>query len=98
MGVCSYPHTEVADAFVAEARAYERALSFTSKMGFRRILVEGDSRTIINKLQAKKEDRFILRAIISNIKILESFMEEVSYHFLHREANMAAHIRTKEGR
>lgn len=33
----------MADAFVAEARAYELAVLFAIHMGFHRVLVEGDS-------------------------------------------------------
>ncbi|MBA0868457.1 hypothetical protein Goshw_013855 [Gossypium schwendimanii] len=43
MGACTFPYERVVNAFVAEAKAYERALLFAIKMGFRRILVEGDS-------------------------------------------------------
>ncbi|MBA0849266.1 hypothetical protein Goshw_013622, partial [Gossypium schwendimanii] len=43
MGVCTYLYEGVADGFIAEARASERALLFAIEMGFRRILLEGDS-------------------------------------------------------
>lgn len=33
MGACTYPYVDVADAFVAEARACERALLFAIDMG-----------------------------------------------------------------
>ncbi|MBA0605480.1 hypothetical protein Godav_018050 [Gossypium davidsonii] len=36
MGACTYPLLDVADAFVAEARACERALYFALDMGFRK--------------------------------------------------------------
>lgn len=50
LGACTYPYTDVADAFVAEARACERALLFAIDMGFRLVILEGDSLTIIKKL------------------------------------------------
>ncbi|MBA0770548.1 hypothetical protein Gotri_019170 [Gossypium trilobum] len=36
MGACTYPLLDVADAFVAEAKACERALYFALAMGFRK--------------------------------------------------------------
>ncbi|KAH1045942.1 hypothetical protein J1N35_036726 [Gossypium stocksii] len=45
MGVETYLFMNVADAFVAEARACERSLLFALRMGFRRLIVEGDSLT-----------------------------------------------------
>lgn len=50
MGACFYPFCEVADVFVAEARACEKAVLFTLEMGFSRVVIEGDSLTIIKKL------------------------------------------------
>ncbi|MBA0865046.1 hypothetical protein Goshw_008434 [Gossypium schwendimanii] len=35
MGACTYPHIGIADAFIAEARACERAVIFAVEMGFR---------------------------------------------------------------
>lgn len=98
MSACTYPLSDVADAFVTKARACEQALIFTSAMGFRRIVVEGDSRTVINKIQTIGEDRSILRALTSNFKRLERFMDAVSYRFVHKEVNKATHILAKEGR
>lgn len=37
------PLDDVVDAFVAEARACERAMIFAAEMGFTRIMLEGDS-------------------------------------------------------
>ncbi|KAK5835503.1 hypothetical protein PVK06_011193 [Gossypium arboreum] len=45
LGAYTYPIADVADAFVAEARACERALYFALDMGFRNIILECDSLT-----------------------------------------------------
>lgn len=42
VGVETYLFNDVADAFVAEARACERALIFAGRMCFRRLVVKGD--------------------------------------------------------
>ncbi|KAL1066849.1 hypothetical protein V6Z11_D12G089300 [Gossypium hirsutum] len=49
VGVETYLFNDVADAFVAEARACERALIFAGRMCFRRLVVKGDLLTIIKK-------------------------------------------------
>lgn len=43
LGAETYLFEDVVDAFVAEARACERALIYATEMGFRCLLVEGDS-------------------------------------------------------
>ncbi|MBA0688118.1 hypothetical protein Goari_005924 [Gossypium aridum] len=48
-------HRHVADAFAAEALACLNAITFARDMGFMKVVVEGDSRTIIVKGQ--KRDR-----------------------------------------
>ncbi|KAA3459595.1 reverse transcriptase [Gossypium australe] len=45
IGACTYQVNDAADAFVAESRACERAILFAIDMGFRKIMVEGDSLT-----------------------------------------------------
>lgn len=67
---------------MAEARACERAILFAVKMGFRRLLMEGDSLSIIKNLKTKGEDRSILRLIIHHIRILKKKFEDVSYLFV----------------
>jgi len=91
LGACTYPYTDVADAFVAEARACERALLFAIDMGFRLVILEGDSLTIIKKLTTVKEDRSILRPIPQSIRRLEKYLDKVTYQFVPRTVNRAAH-------
>lgn len=50
VGAETYLFSDMVDAFVAEARVYERALLFAINMGFRHLVVEGDSLTVIKKL------------------------------------------------
>ncbi|MBA0700459.1 hypothetical protein Goari_022320, partial [Gossypium aridum] len=51
VGAKTYLFKDVADSFVAEARACERALVFAHKMGFQRLAVEGDALSVIKKYQ-----------------------------------------------
>ncbi|MFQ6620593.1 hypothetical protein Gotur_000199 [Gossypium turneri] len=67
----TYLVENVDDAFMAEARACERALILARLKGFRRLIVEGDSLT---------------------------GFDEVSYQFVNRSLNAAAHALAVEGR
>ncbi|KAG4211321.1 hypothetical protein ERO13_A02G096600v2, partial [Gossypium hirsutum] len=84
VGAETYLFEDVVDAFVAEARACERALLFAFRMGFRCLI--------------KEEDKSILRSIIHHIRNLENCFEEVSYLFVPRLVNRAAHTLAIEGR
>ncbi|MFQ6657466.1 hypothetical protein Gotur_027127 [Gossypium turneri] len=91
MGACTYLLLDVADAFVPEAKACERALYFALDMGFKKVIPEGDSLTVIKKLNSNIVDRSVLRPISQHIHFLAGFFKEVTYLFVPREANKAAH-------
>ncbi|KAA3469411.1 reverse transcriptase [Gossypium australe] len=98
VGAKTYLFEDVVDTFVAEVRACERAILFAVEMGFRRLLVEGDSLSVIKKLKTKGEDRSILRPIIQHIRILENSFENASDLFVPRLVNGAAHTLALEKR
>ncbi|KAH1067121.1 hypothetical protein J1N35_032108 [Gossypium stocksii] len=98
LGACTYLIQDVADAFIAEARACERALLFAKDMGFQKLEVEGDSLSIIKKLKENRTDRSILRSIIQRIRSLEKFFEKVIYLFVPRDIIRVAHALAMEGR
>ncbi|PPD92765.1 hypothetical protein GOBAR_DD10294 [Gossypium barbadense] len=91
MGACTVSNDDIADAFVAEARACERALYFARDMGFRKVVLEGDSITVIKKLKTNAIDRSILSPISQHIRVSTEGFEEVTYNFVPREVNKAAH-------
>ncbi|MBA0734622.1 hypothetical protein Gogos_018522 [Gossypium gossypioides] len=98
VGAETYLFEDITDAFVAEARACERALIFASKMCLRRLIVEGDSLTVITNIQKKKKDKSVLRPITHHIYNLGKCFEVVSYFAVPRVANEAAHTLAMEGR
>lgn len=73
------------------------ALLFAVEIGFQSIVVEDDSLFVIKKQKSRIEDGLLLRVIIYKIRRLKLRVEEISYQFVRREANMAAHILAKEG-
>ncbi|KAH1130439.1 hypothetical protein J1N35_001817 [Gossypium stocksii] len=79
LGACTYPFGDMVDEVVAEARACERAMLFAVGFEWRRIILKGDSLTIIKKLNLEEEDRSLIRPIINNICALGKKFENVSY-------------------
>ncbi|KAA3467018.1 reverse transcriptase [Gossypium australe] len=59
MATSTYPNSYVKDTTIVEARACIQALIFVEELGFQRIMVEGDSLTIINKVMATIEDESV---------------------------------------
>ncbi|MBA0824001.1 hypothetical protein Goarm_020691, partial [Gossypium armourianum] len=72
MGVCTYLYEGVADGFIAEARASERALLFAIEMGFRRILLEGDSLLRRNQIRSKRW--WMRTGLLSFVKVEKSLL------------------------
>ncbi|MBA0749293.1 hypothetical protein Gogos_003240, partial [Gossypium gossypioides] len=87
MGACTYPMMDIADAFMAEARACERAIYFALDMGFRKVVLKGDLLTVIKKLVSNNTDRYVLCHISQHIQGLAKAFEEITYNFIPREAN-----------
>ncbi|XP_016684229.2 uncharacterized protein [Gossypium hirsutum] len=78
MGACTYPHIGIADAFIAEARACERADIFAVEMGFRAVQIKvnleesiGDMRetleVVLTRMEELREDskEFVLETLSS---------------------------------
>ncbi|KAK8546682.1 hypothetical protein V6N12_027456 [Hibiscus sabdariffa] len=98
MAACSTPHYHVVDAFVAEVLACLQAIVFAKELGFRRIVVEGDSLSVIKKVNCNIADKSIIALIIHDIKEVARNLESVSFCFARREANNAAHVLARDGR
>ncbi|KAA3481323.1 reverse transcriptase [Gossypium australe] len=97
-GAKTYLFENVADPFVAEARAYERTLFFAAKMNFRRLIVEGDSLSVIKIIKKNNSDKSVLRPITQHIVQLGMCFEEISYLYVPRTINGVAHTLALEGR
>ncbi|MBA0592257.1 hypothetical protein Gorai_009241, partial [Gossypium raimondii] len=61
------------------------AMQFALEMGFAKIILESDSRTIIKNLQATKEDYSEIRLIIWDEKALARIFSSCCFEFVARE-------------
>ncbi|MBA0755294.1 hypothetical protein Gogos_020744 [Gossypium gossypioides] len=67
-------------------------------MGFRHLIVEGDSLTVIKSIKKKGEDKSVLMPITHHICKMDLHFDEVSYIFVPRTVNGAAYTLALEGR
>ncbi|GMJ04392.1 hypothetical protein HRI_004108400 [Hibiscus trionum] len=81
----------VSSSFAAEAQATIKGLLLASDLGFSRIEVEGDSRSVITKLQSKSQDTSDIGALISEAKGLSRNFRVCNFLFRHRAGNSVAH-------
>ncbi|KAK9020495.1 hypothetical protein V6N11_010518 [Hibiscus sabdariffa] len=98
MASCSIQHENVADAFMAEALACRQAVWFAKELGFSRVIIEGDSLTVIKKLNSGAVDRSLICPIVHDIKVLSKDFSSISFCFVRRGANKAAHALAHECR
>ena len=75
----------------AEAIAIREGLIFALSLNFKKLLVESDSLSIINKINKDSLDLSYLGLIIKEIQQLRSSFTSVSFSFIPKQANLVAH-------
>lgn len=98
MVACTFPWENIPDPVMAEARACLQAVTMAEEMGFQDIIVEGDALTIIRKLNSSVEDKSNISSLIKEIKGRKHRFRSLSFKYVTREANKAAHGMAQEGR
>ncbi|KAK8527528.1 hypothetical protein V6N12_054735 [Hibiscus sabdariffa] len=98
VAACSFSHRNVADVFAAEAYACKHAVLFAKDLGFPRVIIEGDSLTIIKKINSDSADRSSIYPIVRDIKFLTWSFTSIYFCFVRREANNATHALARECR
>ncbi|KAA3467739.1 reverse transcriptase [Gossypium australe] len=98
LGAETYLFKDIADPFIAEARACERALLFAKAKGFQRLEVEGDSLSVIKSIGKRGMDNSVIRSITHHIYLMGLSFDQISYRFTPRDLNGVAHALTLEGR
>ncbi|KAH1091582.1 hypothetical protein J1N35_018839 [Gossypium stocksii] len=86
-----YLHTAVGMAFDAKAIACFEFKLTGIEMGFTDVIVEGDSKSIINKCMTRSIDKSQIRTHIKNIQKEKERFQSLVFHFVPRSANQLAH-------
>ncbi|KAK8505002.1 hypothetical protein V6N12_032960 [Hibiscus sabdariffa] len=97
VAACSYPHSGVADVFIAEALACKTTVSFTIDLGFRLVQFEGGSLSVIKKLNSDIPDKSVISPIISDTKGASKNFELLTFSYVSRKGNEPAHELAKLG-
>lgn len=97
LATCAYPNSFVADATTVEAKTCLQAVTVAEELGFRRLVVEGDSLIVIKKIRSSENNRSSISMIIKEIKKRAQGYESFTRHFVGRAVNRAAHTIAKEG-
>ncbi|MBA0756368.1 hypothetical protein Gogos_021456 [Gossypium gossypioides] len=74
------------------------ALIYTEELGFRRIVVEGDSFSIIKKVVDAIEDESVSAALIKESKARIKNFDYIKFTFVPRMANRVAHEMAQKGK
>ncbi|KAK8711779.1 hypothetical protein V6N13_147044 [Hibiscus sabdariffa] len=96
MGACRRFSPYVASAFMAEAYAVLHAIDLLADLGFDSAVIEGDSLTIIKKLQASSSDLSEWSAIIFEVQAKAKTLRNCFFNFTLRASNQVAHIIAKD--
>ncbi|XVE91992.1 hypothetical protein REPUB_Repub01dG0058700 [Reevesia pubescens] len=74
-----------------------KALEFALELGFMRIILEGDSLTVIKKLQNKSVDLSLIGVLIEDAKALISIFTICLFSHARKYCNTVAHTLAKNG-
>ncbi|MBA0814383.1 hypothetical protein Gohar_020215 [Gossypium harknessii] len=89
-------HSNVADPFTVEAYAGLQAIKLGIRLGVNKLIVIGDSKTIIKKCQSYFTDKSVIGAIITDIQSLINRFQEIEFTFVPKAKNIYAHTIAKE--
>ncbi|KAH1096605.1 hypothetical protein J1N35_013526 [Gossypium stocksii] len=92
----SVMNVNIPSAFAAEGTACVQALQLGVSFGLREVEIEGDSRSVIRKLQDEKEDRFEIAGFIHESKNLSLIFQSCIFLFTNREANKRLQLNLSE--
>ncbi|GMI66655.1 hypothetical protein like AT4G29090 [Hibiscus trionum] len=84
--------------FLSEATALKEGVKFALNLGFENLIVESDSRTLIEKLEVNNADASEIRTVIVDIKHLVRDLPHIRFSFSPRSGNKAAHVLASLGK
>ncbi|MBA0701807.1 hypothetical protein Goari_021928, partial [Gossypium aridum] len=93
---CSEVHQRISSTFGAEAIACRKALQIDVNMQWEKVIIEGDSLSIIKKCKTRSPDKSLVSAHIHDIYQLLLNFKECRFEYIPRLANSLAHILATE--
>ncbi|GMJ00600.1 hypothetical protein like AT2G34320 [Hibiscus trionum] len=86
----------VPSSFATEVLAAKNGIILSIELGFRKVVIEGDSLTVINKLKSKEVDFSEIGAITEDSRKLLRNLESYWLSFTRRGGNKVAHELARE--
>ncbi|KAL4279896.1 hypothetical protein GQ457_03G032320 [Hibiscus cannabinus] len=96
LGARSKMNCHIASSFAAEAQAAINGLQLALDLGFRYVILEGDSLSVIKKLKSEKDDFSEISALIWDAKQLSRAFSLCQFRFTPRDSNKVAHAMAQE--
>nr|KJB09365.1 hypothetical protein B456_001G136500 [Gossypium raimondii] len=90
-------HNLVYSVVIAEALVVLHGLQFALDLSFSNVILESDSRLVVNNIQKSSEDYSESRPFIWDVKNLARKFQRCRFQFIAREGNGAAHVMAIEG-
>ncbi|KAM0966881.1 hypothetical protein ACFX13_022899 [Malus domestica] len=78
-------------ATAGEAYAIREAILACTNLSFNKIIIKSDAKSIIKMLRKELSFNFSLDCILGDIEVLACMLMSVSFTFVSRESNSAAH-------
>ncbi|KAL4335266.1 hypothetical protein GQ457_07G037440 [Hibiscus cannabinus] len=92
---CALAH-HISSSFAAEALAAKKGVKAAIDLGFRKVIVEGDSLTVITKLKSTDRDFSEIGAITEDTRCFLRNLECSRLSFIRRRGNRVAHELARE--
>ncbi|KAH1073515.1 hypothetical protein J1N35_025843 [Gossypium stocksii] len=97
LGACSRTTYLVLFVFAADAIAVTHGLRFAYELRFLSVILEEDSKLVIEKICSDKEDLSEISVFIWEAKEFSKFFHSCCFQFVGRFANSTAHAMAKDG-
>ncbi|KAK8512169.1 hypothetical protein V6N12_031896 [Hibiscus sabdariffa] len=91
MAVGAFINSNILDPCITEAKACEQDVELAADLNFHNVVVEGDSLTVIKKLQAPVKDRSLICMLIQNIQRRFGDFFSLTFQHCQRNRNKVAH-------
>lgn len=88
----AFVHENIPTTFATEALAGVKAIKKGLSMGFQKVILEGDSLSIIKKCLDSEIDGSKISAYIRDIKPFRSQFTDIRFFHVHRSSNQVAHL------
>lgn len=92
MGACCRLTNWVASAFAAEAQAVIHGLRFAQDLGLHSVILEGDAKSVIRKINGHEEDYSVISAFTCDAKEIANSFQFCKFQWVDRTANQVAHV------